>query len=271
MKTGVLKGIALGALAGLLTGVLAGCTLDIAPLFSEYENAELYQSGNFTYQAAEVTEIEIDWIAGEVNIVQSAEETLSVSEKYVAKEETERVHYYLDDSILHIKFCASDFKGSIHERDKKLTVEIPAGVYLEIHSVSSPVDLGSVNLSEISVTNVSGSIEGERLTAKSVRLETVSGKIEIGEVYADSLALQNVSGNIFATLSRATNAEIENTSGNVELTLKENLGTTIKVSLVTGKVISDLEYTQSGSRFYFYGGGTNSLRVDLVSGNLTVK
>lgn len=266
-----MKSIALGAAAVFTAGMLAGCTLDIAPLFSEYENAELYQSGNFTYQAADVKEVEIDWIAGEVNIVQSAEETLSVSEKYVAKEDDERVHYYLEDSVLHIKFCASDFKGSINERDKKLTVEVPAGVYLEVNSVSSPVDLGTVNLSGISVINVSGNVEGGNLTANTVSVETVSGNIDFGEVYAAGMNLQSVSGNISVSIPNVMNAEIENISGNVELSLRQNLGTTLKVSVVSGKVISDLEYTQSGSRFHFYGGGTNSLRVDLVSGNLTVK
>ena len=271
MKNGILRSVALGAAAVVLTGLCSACSVDIAPLFFEYEDADKYQTGNFTYAAADVTEIEIDWMAGAINVVQVDAETLSVSEKNLAKVEEARLHYYLDDSVLRIKFCESSFKGTIHERDKNLTVEIPAGVYLDIDTVSSPVEMGDVRLSGLSVSNVSGKVEIGALQANTVNIEMVSGNIVTGDISATALNIESVSGNIETSIVSAMTADIENTSGNVTVELKENLGTTLKLSMVSGRLSTDLEYTQSGSRFLFYGGGSNNVRVDLISGNLTVK
>ena len=270
MKNNVVKCIALGAAAVLVTGALSACAMDISPLFPEYENAELYSAGNFTYQAADVSEVEIDWIAGEVNIVQSAEETLSVSEKRVAKTADKQVHYYLDGAVLRIKFCASDFKGSINEAEKKLTVEIPSGIYLEINSVSSPVDLGSAELSGVAVTSTSGSVLADTLTAATASIETVSGNVEVGMLCVNGVSVETVSGHIEASIPRAITADFESVSGNVKLRLAEGLGTNLRLSVVSGKFNTELAYTQRGSSFSFYGGGSNNLHVDLVSGNLTV-
>lgn len=271
MKKAIVKSIALGAAAVIMTGLCSACSVDIAPLFFEYENADKYQTGNFTYAATDVTEIEIDWMAGNINVVQTEEEELSVSEKHVAKTEAARVHYYLDDGVLRIKFCEAAFKGTINERDKNLTVEIPAGVDLEINSVSSPVELGSLSLSALSVSTVSGRVNADAVTANTVSIDTVSGNIATGEVTATVLSMESVSGSMETTVARAMTADFENTSGNVLIHLQEGLGTTLKLSMVSGRLSTDLEYTQSGSRFNFYGGGTNNLRVDLVSGNLTIK
>ena len=271
MKNGILRSVALGAAAMILTGLCSACSMDIAPLFFEYENADKYQTGNFTYAAADVTEVEIDWMAGVINVVQVDAETLSVSEKNAAKIEAARVHYYLDDSVLRIKFCESGFKGTINERDKNLTVEIPAGVDLDINAISSPVDIGDLSVSSLSVSNVSGKIEMGAVQANTVNIEMVSGNIVTGDISATALNIESVSGNIETSLASAMTADIENTSGNVVVALKENLGTTLKLSMVSGRLSTDLEYTQSGSRFYFYGGGLTNLYVDLISGNLTIK
>ncbi len=271
MKNGIVKSIALGTAAVLMTGLCSACSVDIAPLFFEYEDADKYQTGNFTYAAADVTEIEIDWMAGAINVVQTQEETLSVSEKNVAKVEEARVHYYLDDGVLHIKFCASAFKGTINERDKNLTVEIPAGVYLDVSTVSSPVEIGDVSLSGLELAVVSGKVELGTVKANSVNVEMVSGNVVTGEIYATALNVESVSGNIETTIATAMTADIETTSGNVTITLQENLGTTLKMSMITGRFSSKLDYKQSGTRVEFYGGGANNVRVDLISGNLTVK
>lgn len=271
MKNGIMKMLALGLASLFTVGLCSACGSEISPLFDEYEDAEKYQTGNFTYAAADVTEIEIDWIAGEVNVVQVDAETLSVSEKSVAKEEEKRLHYYLHDGVLNIKFCKSDFKGSINERDKKLTVEIPSGIYLDVETVSSPVEVGDVTLSGLTVSNVSGSVNFGKVQADTINVETVSGNIAMGETSATVLGLESISGNIQTTLIKATTVDIENTSGNVTIALQANLGTTLKLSTISGKLSTDLEYTQSGSRFNFYGGGANNVHVDLISGNLTVK
>lgn len=271
MKNGIFRSVALGAAAVALTGICSACGVEISPLISDYENAEKYQSGNFTYAAADVTEIEIDWIAGEINVVQVDAETLSVSEKYVAKEEEKRVHYYLDDGVLNIKFCKSGLKGSINERDKKLTVEIPENVYLDINTISSPVEMGDVSFSGLEVATISGKVEMGNVQSNTVNVETVSGNIIMDETSATVLDLKSTSGNIQTTLVTAMTADIENISGNVAIALRENLGTTLKMSMISGRFSSKLDYKQSGTRVEFYGGGSNNVRVDLISGNLTVK
>ena len=85
--------------------VLSGCTTKTA---YTYDGAEDYLSGNATFDKAEVTAINIDWVSGSVNVEFVDDiECLSVEEtsRYTILEE-EALRYKLDnEGVLTIKSC----------------------------------------------------------------------------------------------------------------------------------------------------------------------
>ena len=280
------------------TGLLAssGCTTNVVR-YEKYANAELYTVGSASVSAEDVRKVEIDWVGGSIEIEQTTSQTVQVLEEVNAGErsgkESERMRYYLDGDVLKVKYCESGLRGNINTQNKELRVEIPAGIALDVDSVSASVTLGVVESAELSVESVSGNISAERIVCDNAEFETVSGKIIVGELIGASLSLESVSGTCSVTrlsvdaldaetvsgeltfgLQKALSAEIESTSADVTFTLGAGLGATLRLETATGKFRTEKEYGKTGSRYDVFGAdGTSTdclLEVDVFSGNVYI-
>ena len=66
---------------GVLASLLSGCFFGGGAVTGgTYEDAVQYRTGAFTYQAAEVREVRVNWHSGSVTLKQTEGEKLSVSE-----------------------------------------------------------------------------------------------------------------------------------------------------------------------------------------------
>ena len=63
--------------------------------YGSYDDADKYSEGSFTYSSDEIHEIEINWIDGEIEIIQSDKAALSVTENSDTLVGEEKLHYYL--------------------------------------------------------------------------------------------------------------------------------------------------------------------------------
>ena len=245
--------IAFSAAVLVATTGFGGCTT--MGRYEKYDNADLYQNGNFTYAAADIKEVEIDWVLGSVEIVQSDAAELSVSEESI-KDVDKQLHYYLEGTTLKIKFCKSGLRTNIEEKYKNLRVEIPSSVYLEIDSVSAPITIGEATLSGLSVETVSGDLIAEKINTPAIEIETVSGELSIG-------------------LTEKSNVEIETVSGDMVISLLNNRGATIVFDEVSGKFLTEREYGKAGKKRYDILGEAQlpicTIDIESVSGDLTVK
>ena len=103
-------------LAALLVCGAFGCVA--IRMFNKYENADRYQYGAFTYEAASVYTVDLDWAAGDVT-VKHGSGTLSVSESGgETLSVSERLHWWLDGTTLRIKYCESGYSHVIPSKDK---------------------------------------------------------------------------------------------------------------------------------------------------------
>lgn len=242
-------GIAGLALAG---GAFVGCRKDKAK-YEKYDDAARYAVGNFTYEAQNVTEVEIDWVGGSVEVEQSDGQTLTVSEDAEGKAESERLHYYLDGTTLKIRYCESGLCSTIDGTQKNLRVEIPVGVDLDIDCESADVVTGALTVRELSVETKSGNITAEKWTAERIDADTKSGNITVGEVASASVGAGSVSGEIRLGVSKAGKTDVETTSGKVTLELLAGLGARVEFKTKSGAFYSDKKYESSGKRYNVYG------------------
>lgn len=251
--------------------------------YGEYDDADKYNSGKFSYSPSGIKRVEIDWIAGELSAVVTESDTLSVSENGDSLDENAQLHYYSDGKTLFIKYCASRYKGAIDPEQKKLSIELPRGIELEIVSVSADVYSDELDMKEISISSVSGNTALTSATAENIRISTVSGDVHISDARAlDELCFESVSGNIKNSLAKARSIEsdsvsgdielvildaedidIDTTSGNVTLILSEGIGIDLDFSTVSGKLSTAPEHKE----------GTKICEVDVetVSGDLITK
>ncbi len=281
-------------LTAILLAVVAvgsvGCRRALS--YAGYADAELYKVGDVSFTRAQVSKVEIDWWGGNVEIAPSAGDELRISEDAELTSETERMHYYLADSTLKIRYCASGAR--VQETEKNLQISIPAGIALEFDCVSARVSaLDSLELSSFSFESVSGSFEGERLlcggevdlettsgsveifelTASELSAETASGSVSVEKLFVQELEADAASGEIFFGLQTACVGEIDTASGSVDVKLLDGLGGDILFKSATGQFRTKKEYGKSGSRYTFFpeqGKGSCQLNVETFSGDLTV-
>lgn len=283
------------ALAAVFTmGLVASTGCGNLVSYDRYENAELYSVGTASVSAESVEKIEIDWVGGGIEVEQTASKTLQVIEERSSEKDAERMHYYLDGKVLKIKYCESGLRGTVNERNKNLFVEIPAGISLEIDSVSAGITMGVLNVNALSIESVSGNVTAERIVSEETEVETVSGKVSVGELITSKLSLDGVSGGVEITrlstdflememvsgdvslgVQKALSAEIESVSADVTITLREGLGATIEMKTTSGKFSTKKEFGETGSRYDVFGeDGVSvdcSFKIETTSGDVIVR
>ena len=118
MKT--LKRIALALLAVAIMGlmVLTGCTKMTS--YEKYANADLYSLGSASMSAEKVKKVDIDWINGSIEVAQATTQTLQIVEEKSSENAEERMHYYVDGSVLKVKYCQSGLRRNIDAQNKNL-------------------------------------------------------------------------------------------------------------------------------------------------------
>lgn len=95
---------------------------------------------SFTYLANEIKAVEVYWRSGEVEIIESNNAELSAKESGNELQEDTAMHYFLDDGVLRIRFCASGAKIQVNALDKHLSLEVPKGIDLSVYTTDGEID-----------------------------------------------------------------------------------------------------------------------------------
>lgn len=300
-------------LCSLVITMLSGCRVNISigtndTLTGEtYPNAEKYQTGAFTYNTADIKAVEVYWRSGEVEITESDSSELHVKESGGELSEDVAMHYLLDDGVLRIRFCKSGAKIQVNAADKHLSLEVPKGIDLSIHTTSALVkaddlnqssilivalsgstELGTVTADTTDLSSSSGSICAASLSAQSLKCSTSSGSVDIGTVSVkildcstssggvtmDSVVSETAniitsSGSVELTLAKVPSAEICTSSGTVSLLLAEG-GAEVLYTTNSGKLLTDCAYDRKGD-LYVFDEGASSITVETSSGNLKIQ
>lgn len=274
--------------------LFSGCELHISfgigsyVTGESYSNAEAYQTGAFTYEADEVKSIEIYWRSGEVELIESDEAELSARESGGELPEEAAMHYLLEDGTLRIRFCKSGAKLQVHSNNKRLTIEVPKGIDLSVHTTSAPIkadalhqssilisahsgrtELGSAEAESIDLSSSSGSIRAESISAQTLKCSTSSGSVQIDALAAERADVGTSSGSVDLTFTAAVQADIRTSSGRTSLRLPEG-GAEIAYSASSGTLHAAGNFEQNGD-LYVFGRGESRITVKSSSGSLVIR
>lgn len=222
-----------------------------------YDHAELYTAGGGSVSGT-VTELEIDWVDGSVEIVYGDVETVTFSEssgETISDEQTMR--YWLEGSTLHLKFAQSKRGVSTKSFPKKdLKVVLPKESILwgvEIEAVDTLVNLSGISVSDLDIETVNGNVNAYLVgTSQEISVETVGGDVVIESVVApQELSFESVGGSLI-------------------LGLTQTEGFTFEVTKLGGTFTSEFETVKEGKR-YVYGTGVCQYEAETVGGSVSVK
>ena len=259
--------------------------------FHQYENADRYQVGAFTYEASKVYTVVVDWAAGDVT-VRHGSGTLSVSESGgETLSVSERLPWWLDGTTLRIRYCESGFSHIIASKDKHLTLELPENIDLKINIASGKVRADVLHAASLEIDTASGGVEIGTLTAREAEIDTASGGVTIGSatvekefnvdsasggltvdrISAQTIQIDPASGGTTLGLDKATTGNIDAASGSTRLKLFDTeAGATVRLAKLSGDFDCALPMTAQG-KTYQIGNGAIQIHIDTASGGVTIE
>lgn len=183
-----------------------------------YANADRYEIGDFTYQANEIDEIEVDWVLGEIELIESEKQTLSVTESGKDLEEEQKFRHLIEGRTLKIKFWKSGYTAQIEASQKHIVIELPAGISLSADFTSARLSASALNVREMDVSCTSGDVQIGTLTAQEADFNATSGSLSIETAQVrGKFAANFTSGSADIGTLTAYEAEFDASSGSVEI------------------------------------------------------
>lgn len=291
--------VALALTVVLIQGLTTGFSFGGIHLFGSfsYADSEQYLVGSNQIDMREISEIEINWGAGEVQIIPyEGSEVVFREQAGRALLEEDMMRFYLRGGKLTIQFCAPKrgFRIFSNTPSKSLEVKIPYALAsslteLDVNSISAPVSIQAVSGAEMKVSSVSGAIHISDLSCQQLDLETVSGGIRGENIQATELNLESVSGAIdisggFQEVSGNSvsgnltlrsdicprKVDAETVSGGVRLQIPENDGFTAQYHTTSGQFYSNFPTTAEKKRAVYKNGGAE-FSFDTVSGSIDIE
>ena len=246
-----------------------GFSINIAGVINSYPNADKYRSGETTVSDP-VTELDISWISGAVNIVPGNGSGIVISEKSSRElNEGNRLHYWLDGTTLRIRPNAPGLM--INLPSKELTVTVPEGTDLEqltVEVVSADTEIRGIKAARASLNSTSGELTFTDCSIRELTFETVSGDISVTADDTEKADISTVSGNASLNMHHAPSSmNLHSVSGSMEVLLPADTGFRLGTSTVSGDVDCRFPVVKEKDS-YVCGNGENSYRFDSVSGDL---
>ena len=221
--------------------------------------------------AAGISEIKIEWVAGNVTVQSGDVEVIRFSETRGDKP----MAYKVDGDELVIQFMEgkwTDIVGRPLRTKKDLTVTVPrdwAGKELSIEAVEADVQVTDLKLDELDFDGVSGHFDGENCQIREMDMDTVSGNIRYSGSL-EELDVDSVSADCTLDLTTVPlSVEMDGVSGSLDMTLPGEAGLTVRLKSASGKLTTDFEGTRSG-KVFTSGVGACKVTVSGVSGDVRI-
>ena len=224
--------------------------------------------------SADLQEIEIDWVSGNIRLAPANVSSIQVSEsgkdisKYpmICKQ---------DGQTLKIEYCTSTTFGDLKNLkfSKDLTILVPMdwnGRAVKVDAASAKLSVQDLTIQEVEIDTASGSSQFDNCTINSLDIDTASGDVYF-EGSLNKLDCDSASAGVQAVLDNVPyEIDIDTASGGLELFLPEDAGFSVKMDTMSGKFDSTLTYTTKNGR-YVRGNGACSIDMSSMSGSVTIR
>ena len=262
-----------------LRSVFSGTTVIQKDVISIETPAEVLESEEtLSIPADQVTDIEIEWVAGSILIQPADVDEIKISESDVTDEKY-AMRWKLKGNKLSILFCEDttisfNFGINIHtDLNKDLVIFVPRDWTcdtLEIDAAAASVEVNYMTIREVEFDGASGVCAFENCTVDTIDIDTASGDIEFyGSL--NVLDFDGASGAITAVLTNTPNRlDIDGMSGDMDITLPADTGFTVSMNAMSSDFSSDFETTTKNGN-QVHGDGSCRINIDAMSGDVTIR
>lgn len=270
--------LAVAVIAGLLNGLIADGTWSFG--WSSYRyNESGYEIGSGTIRANSITNLELDWLDGEVHIVLCDDAFISLTETYqgeVADTALLRHRVSEDGTTLSIKYRASAaFLGCGGTAiGKNLTVRIPKSMAslktVTLKGESARISMDGISADAMSVTSKTGDVILSNGETNTLSVETVSGNVESTLSIRLGAVMNTKRGNLKLESEKAPESiDLKTQKGNIILAIPEECGFKLKLDADENRFACDRDLT-STDEGYSYGNSATEIKLSAPKGSVTI-
>lgn len=210
---------------------------------NSYPDADAYTVGNGSVPAAGISEIEVHWISGSVDIAVCDGDKITITEADNIDNDY-KLRYYANGSRLIIQFCKSGMTHMFNTPNKNLRLEVPSSIAvilskLNVDTVSSSTTVNSISAAKMIFDSTSGDFNLSNISTTELSIDTTSGEAVLNNVTADTFDYNSTSGSLTATNLSAAGIDFDSTSGSANITGKVNglSGNTVSGSISLNSTI----------------------------------
>lgn len=243
---------------------------------SDYQTADT--SGAVQYaDPGNVTDIEIDWVAGSITIQPGDVDSIEFSESSVSDDKYAMV-WKQSGKTLSLQYCRESisfpsFGVNSGELSKDLVITVPRDWgcdSLEIDAASAELDIIDLTIQEVEIDTASGTCEFENCAIGSLDIDTASGDVVFSGTL-NTLDFDGASADIRAVLANTPRSiSLDGASGDLELTLPADCGFSVNIDAMSSDFSSEFETTvKNGS--HVYGDGSCRIDVSAMSGDVIIR
>lgn len=267
-----------------------------------YPEVSTYSIGNTELASNELHSIEVDWVAGGIQIVPYDGDTVKIIETDTSNR-NHAMRWRIRNGVLQIRYSKpyNMFGFGIGPiKSKELTVYLPVSAetgkaYLQqltVHNVSSGIHINELQVDEVDIESVSAKIFLQNMEVDELELENVSGRVDIDDCVIDILDVRTVSGNVLVegtvgevdmqtvsawlditSMRCPSYVAMESVSGYISLAIPaDTAGFRLELDTLSGSFgAPDFHMQSLGSGSYVYGDGSARFHIEGVSGRVDIQ
>lgn len=250
-------------------------TLIPEPITAAGETGAPTSADTNTAVAAQIRDIEIEWVSGTITIQPGDVDAVTFSESGVTDEKYAMV-WKQSESKLSIDFCQDDFNFGItinSALQKDLFITVPQdwqGGSLEIDAADATLEVRDLTIREVEIDSASGTCYFDNCTVDTLDLDTASGDVEFNGSL-NILECDAASANFTAVLTNVpSRMDMDLMSGDLDVTLPENCGFTAAIDGMSSDFQSDFETINQNGR-HVHGDGSCRINVSAMSGSVCIR
>lgn len=233
---------------------------------------------SLTFDPAAIQEIDINWVSGDIFIMATKVDKITVSESDVTNSQYVMVYQKKGDK-LEIDFCEEAIRAGFGvsfsaDISKDLYIEVPkewVGHSIELNVASADVELHNITLLEMDVDGASGTCDFLKCDIRDLDIDTASGDV----YYEGSLNTLDFDAASASFVGEFTNTpsriDMDGMSGSLDIGLPEDCGFIVSMEGMSRRLNSDFYGTEMRNGSHVYGDGRCRIDVDGMSCDVTIR
>ena len=224
----------------------------------------------YTLDAEDLTELNINWLCGSINVQvgksKNKIEIVEYTNKRLAKKE--RLVYETSGNALDIKWEDAWFSLSmLNSLEKDLIITVPKSfakgmTKLNCQATIADIQLKSLRPDEMRLKSVTGTIRGTSIMSLDAEVSTNAAEVFFDKITCEKLKMKNVSGGFQINQAKIQGLELKTTSGLINV--NGQVETLLKTESVSGNVCVNLAQAPAKSEVYNVSGATQVFLPDSV-------